>query len=88
MPTLQITLSEPLQQFVMGEVDELGLEHPDQYFEKLLKEEQRRRFDNFCMEKIQEAIDQDEWITEDEFWRRVDEDMQTRRQTRKAEVVS
>jgi hypothetical protein len=88
MPTFQITLSEPLQQFVLGRVAELGLDRPDQYFEKLLEGEQNKKFDDYCMAKVQEAIDQDEWIAEDDFWKLVDEDTQTRRNTRKQGVAS
>ena len=87
MPTLQITLSEPIQQFVFGKVAELGLDRPDQYLEKLLEEEQHKTFDAYCMEKVQEAIDKDEWIAEEVFWEQVDEDTQIRRNARKAEAV-
>jgi methionyl-tRNA synthetase len=88
MLTFQITLSEPLQQFVLDEVAELGLDRPDQYIEQLLEEVQSRKFDNYCMEKVQEAIDQNEWIAEKEFWKLVDEDTQTRRKARQAEAIS
>jgi len=87
MPTIQITLAEPLQQFVLGKVAELGLDQPDQYFERLLEEEQRRIFDDYCMEKVQKAIDRDEWIAEKEFWSLVDEDTRERRNARKAEAL-
>jgi len=87
MPTIQITLPEPLQRFVLGRVAELGLDRPDQYFEQLLEEEQRRNFDDYCMEKIQEVIDRDEWIAEEEFWKRVDEETQTRRNIRQMETA-
>lgn len=87
MTTFQITLSEPLQQFVLGRVAELGFDQPDQYFEKLLEEEQRRTLDEYYTEKIQEAIDRDEWIAEDEFWNKVDECTRLRRSTRQAEAV-
>ena len=87
MPTIQITLAEPLQQFVLGKVAELGLDQPDQYFERLLEEEQRRTFDDYCMEKVQKAIDRDEWIAEKEFWSLVDEDTRERRNARKAEAL-
>ena len=43
MSTLQINLSEPLQQFVAGRVAELGLERADQYFEQLLEVERKKR---------------------------------------------
>ena len=114
MPTLQITLSEPQQQFVMGRVAELGLERPDQYIEKLLNEEQRQKLDEYYMEKVREglasgpptrvteenrdafwnevkekvreAIDRDEWVAEEEFWKRIDENTRSRRNARKAEA--
>ena len=75
----QITLSEPLEQFMLGKIAELGLDRPDQHFEKLLVEEQHRSFDDYCMEKVQEAIDQNEWIDEDDFWNLVEQDTQNRR---------
>ena len=56
--------------------------------EPLLEEEQRQGFDNHCMEKVQEAIDQNEWIAEKEFWQLVEEDTHTRRNARKLEAVS
>ena len=87
MPTLQITLSEPMQQFVLGKVAELGLDRPDQYVEKLLEEEQHKNFDDYCMERVQESIDRDEWIAEEEFWKQVDENTRTRRNARKVETV-
>ena len=126
MPTLQVTLPEPLWQFVQSRVVELGLDHSDQYFEQLLEEERRkkideyymekvreglesgppirvtpgfwdaiadkveqenrRRFDDDCIAKVQEAIDQNEWIPEEEFWRRIDENTRTRRNSRKQEA--
>jgi len=56
--------------------------------EPLLDEEQRQGFDDYCMEKVQEAIDQNEWIAEQEFWQLVEEDAHTRRNARKLEAVS
>jgi hypothetical protein len=87
MSTLQINLSESLQQFVAKQVVELGLDRPDQYFEQLLEEERQKQFDDYCMLKVQEAIDQNEWIPEDEFWRRVNQDTQTRRNACETEAV-
>ena len=56
MPTLQITLPEPLQQFALGRVAELGLDSPDQYFEQLLEEDRRRKRDDDYMEKVREGL--------------------------------
>ena len=56
MTTLQITLPEPLQQFVLGRVTELGLDGPDKYFEQLLEEERRRELDDYYMEKVREGL--------------------------------
>ena len=39
--TFQISLPEPLQQFVVGQVAELNLDPPDQYFEQLLEEDRQ-----------------------------------------------
>ena len=47
MPALQIDISEPLQQFVAGQIAELGLDRPDQYFEQLLEEERQRRLEEY-----------------------------------------
>jgi len=87
MMTFQITLPESLQRFVQGKVSELGLDRPDQYIERLLAEEQHRTFDDYCMEKVQEAIDRDEWIAEEDFWKQVDSDTRQRRNVRKAGAV-
>ena len=56
MPTLQIDISEPLEQFVVGQVAELGFERPDQYFEQLLEEERQRRLEEYYLEKCREGI--------------------------------
>ena len=56
MPTLQINLSEPLEQFVVGQVAELGFERPDQYFEQLLEEERQRRLEEYYLEKCREGL--------------------------------
>ena len=76
MSTIQITLPESLQRFVVKQVAELGLDQPDQYFEQLLEEERRRKQDEYYMEKCQEAIDADRWtqVTDEnrqEFWDRI-----------------
>jgi len=57
MSTIQITLPEPLQQFVQGRVVELGLDQPDQYFEQLLKEEQRRQLEEYYMEECRKGLE-------------------------------
>ena len=57
MSTIQITLPESLQRFVQGRVAELGLERPDQYVEQLLKEEQRRRLEEYYMREVQKGLD-------------------------------
>ena len=54
---MQITLSEPLQRFVQGRVAELELDRPDQYIEQLLEEEQRRRLEEYYMEKVREGLE-------------------------------
>jgi len=56
MPTLQITLPEPQHKYVMNRVAELGLDGPDQYFEKLLKEERQRKLEDYYMEKVNEGL--------------------------------
>jgi hypothetical protein len=56
MSTIQITLSEPLQRFVVKQVAELGLDQPDQYIEQLLEEERRKKRDEYYMEKCQEGL--------------------------------
>jgi len=56
MSTLQINLSEPLQQFVAGRVAELGLDRADQYFEQLLEEERQKRLEEYYYEKCLEGL--------------------------------
>ena len=93
MPTLQITLPEPLQQFVLGRVTELGLDHPDQYIEQLLEEEQRRKLEDYYMEKVREGLASGPpiRITEenrDAFWNGIKEKIRQRHENRsKKEAV-
>ena len=87
MPTLQITLPEPLQQFVQGRVAELGLDRPDQYFEQLLEEEQRRKLDDYYREKVQEGLESGPpiRITEENrsaFWNGIKEKIRQRHENR------
>ena len=56
MPTMQITIPEPLRQFVVNRIAELGFDCPDQYFGKLLEEDQRRKLDDYYMEKVNEGL--------------------------------
>jgi len=56
MSTIQITLSEPLQRFVVKQTAELGLDQPDQYIEQLVEEERRRKRDEYYMEKCREGL--------------------------------
>ncbi|MDR0328191.1 MAG: hypothetical protein LBI05_07855 [Planctomycetaceae bacterium] len=94
MPTLQIMLSEPLQQFVLGQVAELGLDCPDRYFEQLLEDERRKRLDEYYMEKVREGLasGQPHRITEenrDAFWNGIKEKMCQRHESQcKKETVS
>jgi len=56
MSTLQINLSEPLQQFVARQVTELGLDRADQYFEQVLEEERKKRLEEYYVEKVREGL--------------------------------
>jgi len=56
MPTFQITLSEPQQQFIQRRVAELGLDSTDQYFDQLLKEDWEKKRDEYYLKKCQEGI--------------------------------
>jgi len=87
MPTFQITLPEPLQQFVLSRVIELGLERPDQYFEKLLEEEQNRKLDDYYMEKVREGLASGPpvWVTEENrnaFWNGIKEKIRLQHEKR------
>ena len=69
MSTLQITLPESLQRFVLGRVTELGLDQPDQYIEQLLEEEQRRRLEEYYMEECRKGLESGPSIPiTPEFW--------------------
>jgi hypothetical protein len=63
MPTIQLTLSEPLQRFVQHQVTERGLDQPDQYIEQLLEEERCRKRDEYYMEKCREGLASGQWTT-------------------------
>ena len=54
VPTIQITLPEPLAQFVQSKVAEKGFDCPEQYALQLLEEE--RRLDEYYMEKVREGL--------------------------------
>ena len=87
MSTIQITLSEPLQRFVVKQVAERGLDQPDQYIEQLLEEERRRKRDEYYMEKCREAIErgQPTRITNenhDAFWNGIMERARQRHENR------
>ena len=56
MSTLQINLSEPLQQFVARQVTELGLDRADQYFEQLLEEERQKRLEEYYLKECQKGL--------------------------------
>jgi len=56
MSTLQINLSEPLQQFVAGRIAELGFDRADQYFEQLLEVERKKRLEEYYYEKCLEGL--------------------------------
>jgi len=51
---MQITLPEPLEQFVQSKVAQRGLGCPEQYVEQLLEEE--RKLDEYYMEKVREGL--------------------------------
>ena len=92
MPTIQISLSEPLQRFVQHRVAELGLDQPDQYIEQLLEEERCRKRDEYYMEKCREGLTSGQSITVTEenreaFWNGMKEKIRQRyenRQTRES----
>ena len=88
MSTIQITLSEPLQRFVVKQVAELGLDQPDQYFEQLVEEERRRKRDEYYYQKCLEALErgQPTRITEenhDAFWNGIKEEIRQRCENRR-----
>ena len=88
MSTFQITLSESVWQFVQDKVAELGLDRPDQYFEQLLEEEQRRRIDEYYMKEVQKGLDSGPPIrvTEENretFWNGIKEEIRQRHESRR-----
>ena len=88
MSTIQITLPESLQRFVQGRVAELGLERPDQYVEQLLKEEQRRRLEEYYMREVQKGLDSGTSIPiTPEFWDNLVAKAERKCQERKRKVA-
>jgi mRNA-degrading endonuclease RelE of RelBE toxin-antitoxin system len=61
MSTIHLKLSESSQKFVNHQVAELGLSAPEEYFEKLVEEEQKKKIDEYYYEKCQEAIETNQW---------------------------
>ena len=89
---MQITLPESMQQFVQGRVAELGLDQPDQYIEQLLKEEQRRRLEEYYMEECRKGLESGPSIriTEENreaFWNGIKEEIFQKHESRKKEVA-
>ncbi|MDR3233399.1 MAG: hypothetical protein LBT46_07030 [Planctomycetaceae bacterium] len=84
---MNITLSEPLQNFVMKQVAELGLADSDEYIEKLVQEQQQRKIDEYHWKLVQEAVEEDAWLTEEEFWGQIDESTRKRREAKKTGVA-
>ena len=88
MSTIQITLSEPLQQFVQGRVAELGLDRPDQYFEQLLEEEQRRRLEEYYMEECRKGLESGPSIPiTPDFWKNLVAKAEQKCQERRRKVA-
>ena len=88
MSTMQITLSEPLQRFVVKQVAELGLDQPDQYIEQLLEEERRKKRDEYYYQKCLEGLASGPAIriTEENneaFWDGITEEVRQRHENRR-----
>ena len=88
MSTIQITLSEPLQRFVVKQVAERGLDQPDQYIEQLLEEERRKKRDEYYYQKCLEGIASGPGtIVTDEnreaFWNGIKERVRQRQENRR-----
>lgn len=80
MSTINLQLSESLQNFVNHQVTELGLSAPEQYVEKLVEEEQKRQLDEYYYKKCQEALASGEPIritdkNREEFWNNIKADI-------------
>jgi len=93
MSTKQITLPEPLQQFVQGRVAELGLDQPDQYIERLLEEEQHRRLEEYYMEECRKGLESGPSIriTEENreaFWNGIKEEIFQKHESRRKKEVA
>jgi len=90
---MQITLPEPLQQFVQGRVAELGLDQPDQYIERLLEEEQHRRLEEYYMEECRKGLESGPSIriTEENreaFWNGIKEEIFQKHESRRKKEVA
>jgi hypothetical protein len=88
MSTISITLSEPLREFVTKQAAEQGLAQPDEYIEKLVREEQKKKIWAYYEKEVGKAIDRNEWLTAEEMWEEIRVEREKRRierQTRSAQ---
>lgn len=84
MSPITLHLSESLQKFVEIQAAELGISHPEEYLEKLLLEEQKRKIEEYYMKKIEEGLASGESMPMDEkFWEGVRAEVRQRRGTEK-----
>ncbi|MDR0611667.1 MAG: hypothetical protein LBG58_16285 [Planctomycetaceae bacterium] len=69
MSTLTITLPESLQEFVTDQVIEQGLTAPEEYIEKLVREEQKNKLWAYYEKEIDKAFESGQPIPMDENFR-------------------
>jgi hypothetical protein len=90
MTTLQTTVPERLDEEQRRKLDEYYMEKVREGLESgpptRVTEENREAFWNGIKEKIKESLDRNEWLTEEEFGSRVDENTRSRRSAREAEM--
>ncbi|MDR2438040.1 MAG: hypothetical protein LBE12_01545 [Planctomycetaceae bacterium] len=79
MSTLTITLSESLQEFITNRIVELGLTAPEEYVEKLIREEQKKQLWNYYEKEVAKAFESGTPIPAEEFWQQVREERERRR---------
>lgn len=84
MTTISIELSDSQQKFVDAQIAELGIPGPEEYLEKLIQEERKRKLGEYYMKEIQKGLDSGDPLPMDEaFWERLDERIRLHREEKR-----
>ncbi|MDR3183526.1 MAG: hypothetical protein LBT89_11535 [Planctomycetaceae bacterium] len=85
MSTINVTLSQPLEQFVARQVAYLECTDSSEYVEQLIEAdlERQRQVDEHHWQLVQEGLASGTPVSADEFWQQVHKETERRRQEHK-----